>query len=146
MSLITTQICYDVGLARKDQKTIKAPIHVIQSNTKEISEYILPDGEHISIPGHPKIVVHADPERQGLFIHYPAISITPGATTSASSISQRYSLQAPKETFTFMVKKGRRKDSYTITHWELNGIQDINLESDFAKKTATTLSESSLQT
>lgn len=40
--LITTQICYDVGYARKkekpEQKDHPALIHVIQSNTKEISE------------------------------------------------------------------------------------------------------------
>jgi hypothetical protein len=120
--LVSTQICYDIALGvdvRKDQKNLRAPIHIIQSNTKEISEYILPDNGQPNIPGKPKVIIHADPEKQEVFTAFPSQSLVL-SSSSKPKITQRYSTVVPKENFTFIINKGNRSDSYTITHWVLN--------------------------
>lgn len=122
ISLITTQICYDVGYARKKenpgQEKHPALVHVIQSNTKEISDYVLPDDGQPYIPGHPAMIIHSDPEHPEVFLSYPVNTcILPNFDWSTRF---RYAFQVPKESFTFVIDKGKRKDSYIITHWVVN--------------------------
>jgi hypothetical protein len=136
-NMVSTQICYDLSCgARALQKTgtlaIKAPIHIIQSNRLEISGFLSPD--QLNIPGHPKVVIHADPSWQEVFVPYtasnmdlPTESLTSSSSSSSSSpstaapvVREHYATIAPKQTFTFSIDKGGYKDSYTITHWILN--------------------------
>ncbi len=66
--VVSTQICYDLGCARVNQKeSINAPIHIIQSNTKDIRG-ALNEEEQPAIPGHPRVIIHADPEWQEVYV------------------------------------------------------------------------------
>lgn len=121
--LISTQICFDTGVVRIGQKELSPLIHIIQSNTKEVSQYILPNDGQPGIPGRPEIIIHADPERKDVYLSYPCHSLVLGKTLE--EVHRCYASTAPKETFTFIIKEGNRRNAYTITHWELN----LNLRS-----------------
>lgn len=115
--LISTQICYDLSCgARASQKEESAYIHVIQSNRLEISSFLEPNQSNI--PGYPRVIIHADPSWQEVYIPY--ISMNLDLSKKEVRSEMRYSRLPIASTFTFSIEKPGYKDAYTITHWIIN--------------------------
>lgn len=127
--LISTQICFDLQTKRRsNQNDVEAPIHVFQSNTHDLGEALLRESHscepsRADIPGHPRIIIHADPKNQELFIKHEEKRFFWGQEEAPKSIlsdsKTRYTNMSPQESFTFSLNKGDHVDSYTITHWVL---------------------------
>ncbi|MBR1734126.1 MAG: hypothetical protein IJ730_01545 [Alphaproteobacteria bacterium] len=115
--LISTQICYDLSCgARASQKEEAADIHIIQSNRLEISSFLEPNQSNI--PGYPRVIIHADPSWQEVYIPY--ISMNLDLSKKEVRSEKRYSRLPIASTFTFSIEKPGYKDAYTITHWIIN--------------------------
>ncbi|MBE6447565.1 MAG: hypothetical protein E7015_03755 [Alphaproteobacteria bacterium] len=128
--LISTQICFDLQTKRRANQTDYIPIHVFQSNTHDLSEVLAIESHShnpskADIPGQPKLIIHADPKNQELFVKHEEKCFNymgnPGENTLEliQSSKTHYTTMPPKESFTFSIDKGDHVDSYTITHWEL---------------------------
>ena len=129
--LISTQICFDLQTKRRANQTDYIPIHIFQSNTHDLSEVLAIESHSFNpsqadIPGKPKLIIHADPKNQELFVKheekrfdYIENSENESFKLCASSSKTHYTTMPPQESFTFSINKGGHVDSYTITHWVL---------------------------
>lgn len=129
--LISTQICFDLQTKRRANQTDYIPIHIFQSNTHDLSEVLAIESHSFNpsqadIPGKPKLIIHADPKNQELFVKheekrfdYIENSENESFKLCASSSKTHYTAMPPQESFTFSINKGGHVDSYTITHWVL---------------------------
>ncbi len=129
--LISTQICFDLQTKRRSNQTGYIPIHVFQSNTHDLSEVLAiesppPSPSRADIPGQPKLIIHADPKNQELFVRHEeeCFSWMENSKKKAFELhtsggKTHYTTSPPQESFTFSIDKGDHVDSYTITHWVL---------------------------
>lgn len=131
IKLISTQICFDLQTQRRANQTGDIPIHVFQSNTHDLSEVLAienppPNPSRADIPGQPKLIIHADPKNQELFVKHEEKRFdyienpeSKSFELCTSSSKTHYTAMPPQESFTFSINKGDHVDSYTITHWVL---------------------------
>lgn len=123
-ALLSTQICFDLSSGVREQQTeIKAPIHIIQSNRLEISQYIINDSQKLvdknRTPGQPKIIVHSDPSWPEVFTSDGSFTKTLDLSLSRIDKRMHYQQIRPKRTFRFFIDTDC-KNAYTITHWIVN--------------------------
>ena len=114
--IVSTQICYDLGYARVNQKeSVNAPIHIIQSNTKDIRG-ALNEEKQPAIPGYPRVIIHADPEWQEVYVTSKKTK-----WSSEKVVSEKFMEYPIKESIDFEVpKQDKLTDVYTLTHWVLH--------------------------
>ena len=125
--LISTMICLDLfSKVRSNQESLSTLIHVFQSNTHTLSDYLpMLDRKAESysmknIPGNPEIIIHADPLNQDLFLQHEVGEFTYSSDRNFDvSAKKTYVSEPPKQTYTISLKKQNHNDSYIIKYWLL---------------------------
>lgn len=121
---VTNQICRDLVCGvRFGQKEPKIPVHIIQSNTLDIRQYIF-NATKIddSIPGRPNIIVHAYPLWAEVLVAFQddKIEFSSDEEPLLHLCNMTYKNARPVYEFKFSLPKKGYVDCYTITHWALN--------------------------
>lgn len=136
-NIVSTQICYDLGSARINQKDIIAPIHIIQSNTKDIRGALNTE-EQPAIPGHPRVIIHADPDWQEVYVTSKKIK-----WSSEETVSEKLMEYPVKESIDFEVpKQCGLTDVYTLTHWVLHSDSFASLPANMSSASSSSSSSS----
>jgi hypothetical protein len=128
-ALISTQICFDLSSGiRAKQPDVLAPIHVIQSNRLDISQYVIHDAQKLieknHIPGQAQIIIHSDPSWPEVFVADGSFTKTLDLSYTSVDKKLHYKEVKSKGTFRFFIGAGGYRNAYTITHWILNEKQE----------------------